>query len=132
LSLIQYARSKLPGLQELDLVGVNGAGPWAAAARAQAGSAIRCLAVDTGGFRFADVRDIQDVNFLPGGAKYGDLPGVLALGAPGKLWLAGEGAQIPSLLRQMYEVAGAQNNATHSKAAPAQRADEAVKWLLSE
>ena len=36
-------------------------------------------------------RSIGDLNFLPGGAKYGDLPGMLALGAPGELWLAGEG-----------------------------------------
>ena len=28
--------------------------------------------------------------FFPGAVKYGDVPSLLALGAPGKLWLAGE------------------------------------------
>jgi dienelactone hydrolase len=131
LSIIQYARSQVPGWKQLDLVGIGGAGPWAAAARAQAEGAVRCMAVDTGGFRFADVNDMRDINFLPGGAKYGDLPGMLALGAPGKLWLAGEHGQAPALLRQMYEVAGAHKKIASSKAEPARVADAAVNWLLA-
>ena len=39
-------------------------------------------AIDTAGFRFADVTDIHSPDFLPGGAKYGDLPGMLSLSAP--------------------------------------------------
>lgn len=34
--------------------------------------------------------DLRSPDFLPGGAKYGDLPGMLAAGEPGTLWLAGE------------------------------------------
>jgi dienelactone hydrolase len=132
LSVIQYTRNQLHGLELLDLVGQNGAGPWAAAARAQAGGAIRCLALVTRGFRFAKVADIQDVNFLPGGAKYGDVPGMLALGAPGKLWLAGEGAQTPVLLKQMYRAARAQKKLTLAQPAPDREAEEAVRWLLDQ
>ncbi len=132
LSVIQYARNHIRGLERLDLVGQGAAGPWAAAAKAQAGSAIQRLAIDTGGFRFADVTDIQDISFLPGGAKYGDLPGMLALGAPGKLRLAGEGAEIPALVRQVYQLAGAPQNVTLAQADPKHDAEEAVNWLLSE
>lgn len=132
LSVIQYARNHIRGLERLDLVGQGGAGPWAAAAKAQAGSAIQRLAIDTGGFRFAQVTDIQDINFLPGGAKYGDLPGMLALGAPGKLRLAGEGAEVPALVKQAYQLAGSPLNVTLAKADPKKEADEAVEWLLGE
>jgi hypothetical protein len=132
LSVIQYAREGMGGLTRLDLVGQGGAGPWAAAAKAQAADAIECLAVDTGGFRFANITDIQDINFLPGGAKYGDLPGMLALGAPSKLWVAGEGAEIPALLKRMYQVAGAQKKLTLAQVGPDQRTDAAVNWLLAK
>jgi hypothetical protein len=54
-----------------------------------AGAAIHKMALDTAGFRFAEVADWRDPRFLPGGAKYLDLPGFLAA-HPLPLWLAGE------------------------------------------
>ena len=63
--------------------------PIAAAARAVAGAAIARTALDTRGFRFAEVADWRDPRFLPGGAKYLDLPGFLAA-HPLPLWVAGE------------------------------------------
>jgi dienelactone hydrolase len=63
--------------------------PVAAAARAVAGAAIAKTALDTRGFRFAELADWRDPSFLPGGAKYLDLPGFLAA-HPLPLWLAGE------------------------------------------
>jgi len=131
LSVIKLVQTEMTGLKRLDLVGFNGAGAWVAAAKVQAGDAIICVAVDTGGFRFINVPDIYDVNFLPGGAKYGDLPGLLALGAPAKLWLAGEGAEAPQLLKQMYQVSRATPNLTISRNSPP-REDEAVAWLLKQ
>ena len=65
------------------------AAPVAAAARAVAGAAIGKTALDTRGFRFAELADWRDPRFLPGGAKYLDLPGFLAA-HPLPLWLAGE------------------------------------------
>ena len=56
-------------------------------------AAIDRAVVDTAGFRFAGLKSIDDADFLPGGAKYLDLPGMLALSAPYPLWLAGEGAK---------------------------------------
>jgi hypothetical protein len=132
LSAIRYARNDLRGLEQLHLVGLNGAGPWVAAAKALAGSAIACVAVDTGGFRFSNVTDIQDVSFFPGGAKYGDVPGMLALGAPGKLWLAGESAEGAALTKRIYQAAGAEKNLTLAQAQGQATAEGAVQWLLDQ
>jgi dienelactone hydrolase len=132
LSAIQYARANLPGGAHLDLLGLSGAGAWAAAAKAQAGNSVNRLAVDTAGLRFARLTDWQDVNFLPGAAKYGDLPGLLALGAPGKLWLAGEGVEAPPLTERIYREAHAGKRMTISHATPQEEEAEAVHWLLSD
>lgn len=59
--------------------GVENAGAIAAATAAIAGSAVKSLAADLAGFRFATLRDLWDVNFVPGGEKYGDVPALLAL-----------------------------------------------------
>ena len=72
------------------VAGVEGAGVIAAAATALAPTAVQQLACDTGGFRFAQLDNAWDVNFVPGGAKYGDVPGLLALCAPVKTTVVGE------------------------------------------
>jgi dienelactone hydrolase len=131
LTLVKYLRSyeasaQHPKPSSVDVAGFGGAGPIVAAARAVAREAIDRAAVDTGGFRFGKLTDYRDVNFLPGGAKYGDVPGLLALGAPGKLWLAGEGASVPDLARKIYGAA----NASITVSAKADRAAVA-QWLVS-
>ncbi len=73
--------------KQIDLVGLAGAGHWAAAAAAQSHSLLHAVAIDTQGFRFGDVLDIHSPDFLPGGAKYGDLPGMIELAALENLWL---------------------------------------------
>ncbi|MFO1481914.1 MAG: acetylxylan esterase [Verrucomicrobiaceae bacterium] len=65
-------------------------GPIAVAARAIAGEAVDRAAADTHGFRFGKVLDYRDPMFLPGGAKYRDLPGFIALNGEHALWLQGE------------------------------------------
>lgn len=75
---------------QIYVAGVEGAGVIAAAATALATSAVRQLACDTGGFRFAQLDNAWDVNFVPGGAKYGDVPALLALCAPIKTTVVGE------------------------------------------
>jgi Acetyl xylan esterase (AXE1) len=47
--------------------------------------------IDTGGFRFASVRDQQDRDFVPGAVKYGDVPALLKLCNPDKTKVLGEG-----------------------------------------
>ena len=101
-----------------------------AAAASQAGSAIHGIAVDTGGFRFANLTSYRDPNFLPGAVKYGDLPGLLSLCAPRPLWLAGEGGNFLQLGSRAYIAAeGKSRGAFHGP--PEQNADAAVSWLIT-
>jgi len=131
LTLVKYLRSyeasaQHPKPSSVDVAGFGCAGPVVAAARAVAREGIDRAAVDTGGFRFSRLTDYRDANFLPGGAKYGDVPGLLALGAPGKLWLAGEGASAPGLAQKIYGVA----KAPITVSAKSDRA-AAAQWLVS-
>ncbi|MGB6042280.1 MAG: acetylxylan esterase, partial [Pirellulales bacterium] len=113
----------------VDLVGFAGAGPWVAAARTQTGDAIRRTVVDTGGFRFGQVNDLHSLDFLPGGSRYFDLPGMLALAAPGSLWLAGE-EEVPQVVADVYKAAGAQDRVVLFRGDPNRMSQEAVAWLL--
>ena len=112
LSLVAYARADKPAAERVAVVGLGGAGHWVAAARAIAGSAIDLAAIDTAGFRFANLAAIDDPDFLPGGAKYDDLPGIIALSAPGPLWLAGESDSGLSPISAAYRAAGQPENLT--------------------
>ncbi len=118
------------GTEALDLVGLHGAGPWVAAARVQARAAINRVVVDTGGFRFGKLLDLYHPDFLPGGAKYGDLPGLIAFGSPGSLWLAGEGEKVPSIISRMYRSEGAQQRLTTFSGTRERLAEAAVEWLI--
>jgi hypothetical protein len=129
LTLASYAQSYADEKPRVDLAGFGAAGAWAAAARAQAGAAVSRAAIDTGGFRFAKLKSIRDVNLLPGGAKYGDLPGILALGAPCELWLAGEEPMLPGIVSAAYTAAGAIGMVQGFNGPAEQRPAEAVKWL---
>jgi dienelactone hydrolase len=118
--------------EEIHLVGLAGAGHWVAAARAQARDIINRTAIDTAGFRFHKVRDLHDPNFLPGGAKYGDVPGMLSLAAPGDLWLAGEGTKVPPMVVANYEVSGASKKLVVHAGKNEDKSTSVVRWLLSE
>jgi hypothetical protein len=129
LSVIRFARSRQADAAVM-LVGLDGAGPWAVAALAQADGAVAKAAIDTGGFRFGKVLDIHAPDFLPGGAKYFDLPGMLALAAPTPLWVAGEAAEAPQIVTTAYRAAGSPRTLTAVAGEASQRTDDAVGWLL--
>ena len=95
LTLIAFVANDEHGPREITLVGVNGAGPLVAAARAQAGKAVARSFIDTRGFRFVGLASYRDPDFLHGAVKYGDLPAMLSLGSARNLWLAGEGGKGP-------------------------------------
>lgn len=88
LSLIRVAQS---AGGEILLLGVEGGGRWAGAALAVAEGSVTAAGIDTTGFLFREVSDIRSPDLLPGGAKYHDLPGMIAAGLPSRLALAGTG-----------------------------------------
>jgi hypothetical protein len=130
LSVVKFARSHKPSPRRLTLVGFEGAGPIVAAARAQCGSAVDQAVIDTGGFRFGQVLDLHDPNFLPGGAKYGDVPGLLALAAPGRAWVAHAPDEDLTLPVAQYKAANAAANLELTTGDAARVRASAVEWLL--
>jgi dienelactone hydrolase len=131
LTVISFCRNYADAHPRVELMGFGNAGAWAAAARAQAGDAIARAAIDTGGFRFAKIRSMSDLNFLPGGAKYGDLPAMLALGAPGELLLAGEGtaSSVPDVVRAAYDAHGAATRLATFNGPEDEKIAAAIAWL---
>lgn len=130
LTMISVLKHGPQQAEKIDLVGLNGAGHWVAAARAQAGPMVDRAVVDTAGFRFARIAALDDPDFLPGGAKYLDLPGILALSAPGAMWLAGEGTETPQVIAAAYRAAGQPTGLTVYGGASAGAEAAAVDWLL--
>lgn len=113
--------------EALNVIALDGTGPIAVAARATAGQAISKLAVNTDGFRFSKLLNYRDPAFVPGGAKYGDLPALIALNAPHPIWVAGE--KRSTLAGKVFRLAKAEDNLTLSRN---KSAATAVKWLLRD
>jgi hypothetical protein len=88
--LLSPRDSSQPAVKKVSLAGFGKTGAVAVAARALAGKAISKAAVDTAGFRFGQLLDYRDPMFLPGGAKYLDVPGLLCVASAQPLWVAGE------------------------------------------
>jgi hypothetical protein len=129
---VKFINTHEPKSKSIDLVGLSGAGHWAAAARAICGGAIDHAAIDSGGFRFGRVLDIRDPNFLPGGAKYGDLPGILALAAPAPMLLFGENDEALAPVRAQYKAANAEKKLSAQTATGDAIRETTIKWLLAE
>jgi dienelactone hydrolase len=133
LTLVKFLRTAKvaahPHPRSVEVAGFGAAGPIVAAARAVADDAIDRAVVDTRGFRFGKLLDYRDPQFLPGGAKYLDLPGMLALGAPHPLWLAGEGSE-PALVSDAYRATSQMENLTTYDGEPSQKESAAIRWLL--
>ena len=117
---------------KVDVVGLGASGRLVAAAIAQAGGAVARAVIDTEGFRFNRLDDVYDIDFMPGATKYDDLPGLLALAAPTRIWLAGEGKEAPPVVRTAFAAAGKVGNLTTFSGASKDTAEQAVEWLLSE
>jgi len=129
LTAVRFAKSRRDEATVF-LVGLDGAGPWAAAALAQANGAVAKAAIDTGSFRFGQVLDIHSPDFLPGGAKYFDLPGMMALAAPTPLWIAGEGSAPPDATAAAYRATSGWQALTAFGGEATKKPEEATGWLL--
>lgn len=134
LTLVSFLRSDNtvlpPSVKTIAVAGWGSTGPIVAAARTLAGGAIDRAAVDTNGFRFGKVLDYRDPLFLPGGAKYLDLPGVIALNAPHPLWLAGENHE-PGIITAAYRAVSKAGELTRFTGEAAQKEVSAIEWLLN-
>ncbi|TWT97703.1 Abhydrolase family protein [Botrimarina colliarenosi] len=105
LATLAVAKRLRPGIERVGLVADASSAPYAIAALALAGDAVDAAAVDIGGFRFTDVAEWRDSRFLPGAVKYGDVPGLLALGAPRPTVLV-DGDADHALAAEAYEASG--------------------------
>lgn len=76
-------------LRGCTIVALDRTGPLAAVALAVQPE-IDKAALNTGGFRFGEVLDLQAPEFLPAAAKYGDLPGALSLAGSRPIYVVGE------------------------------------------
>lgn len=90
-------RMNPPGAAPLprSVVALDNTGPLAAVALAVLSDKTDSAIVNTNGFRFGNVLDLQSPGFLPAAGKYGDLPGALALAGHNatRLLVLGEGVQ---------------------------------------
>lgn len=129
LTLVTFLRTASigahPAPRSVAVAGWGSTGPIVAAARALAGQAINRAVVNTAGFRFGKVLNYRDPQFLPGGAKYLDLPGLIALSAPRPVWLAGEGANPEVFGAKFNELVSFRGEATQKQAS-------AAEWLLKD
>lgn len=131
-TLVSYVKNHEQKSKSITLVGLKSAGPIAAAALSQCVGAVDGAIVETDGFRFGKVLDLQDPNLLPGGAKYGDILGMLALGAPPKLWVAGDSADNMKLLASVYRADGNEDHLKIVEDTKAQNLASAIDWIGAE
>ena len=110
--------------EEVNLVGIDGAGPWVMLASAMAGGAVKRTVVDANGFDFASVKERGDVNFLPGALWYGGLYNMAALRAPGEMLVMNAGDADTSALTAAYGAAGASTKLRVEKGKV-----DVVEWL---
>jgi len=132
LSIVRFLRTAKvgdhPAPKKVSLVALGSRGAIGAAARAVAGDGIDAAAIDTRGFRFADVLDYRAPEFLPGAGKYLDLPGALAAAAPRPLWLAGE-PTVPEVVAAAAKATGAPDSVTRFGGPREEVAAAAAEWV---
>ena len=131
LALVRFMKTHDEQSPSIGLIALKGAGHWGAVARSVLGDSVDRYALDTSGFRFGEVRDLHAPDFLPGGAKYLDLPGFLLLGETNALWLAGEPTADLDRLRHLYRTQGKLSDLSIASAKGPERASaEAIDWML--
>ncbi len=128
LNLVEYVRKHESQPKRVYLVALDETAPVAAVAQLLSPNAVDRAALDTRGFRFAKVDNHRSLQFIPGGAKYGDLPGVLAALTPTSLFVAGESAET---LKPVLAAWGTEKSKlTLSDVQGDKTSAAAVEWLL--
>jgi dienelactone hydrolase len=128
LTAIAFAKN-YDKVKTVHLAGFGKAGPWVLLARGLCGDAVTRTAADFNGFRFDKVRTTNDEMMLPGGLKYGGLPALAALAAPGELYGHNyRGTGSGQWLKPVYEAAGASDK--HQRSSEKATNEKVVEWLL--
>ncbi len=127
LSVCAYLLQSAPAVR-LSAVALDAeTGPILAAARAVAGGRLEAAVIDTEGFRFAEVGAIHSPAFLPGGAKYLDVPGLLLAAPAGDLLLGDREDGWTWLTQCLQDQPGLRVERLDAPAG--ERAARAVAWL---
>ena len=129
LTLVAFVRGHEYTPDQVSLIGLGGAGHWVAAARAQARSAVDHAVIGLDGFRFSRVNELHHPDFLPGGAKYFDVVGMLAVAAPSSSWVSAARPQALAVASRCYRAAGKEQALQVTKT-EANSTAAAIKWLL--
>jgi dienelactone hydrolase len=128
LTAVAFARGA-KGVKRVDLLGLERAGPWAVLARALCGDKVGRTAADLDRFRFERILSSSDEMMLPGALKYGGLPALSALCAPGELFLHNaNGTGTDRWLRSAYAAADASGRLRRE--ADRQAPETVIGWLL--
>jgi hypothetical protein len=128
LTAIRFARSRAGKDGRVLLVGTGPAAAWAAGARALAIAEVDRAALDVDGYRFHAADRIDSPDFLPGAVKYGDVPALVALSAPGDVWVRDrQGGQTElDLVRRAYSL----ESTRLTLAGPDSSLEDAVSWAI--
>ncbi|PAY18136.1 acetylxylan esterase [Rhodopirellula sp. SM50] len=111
LCVLAYLDHSTPD-EPVTLVADSSSSVSSAAASVVAGDSVDEFHLDSGGFRLNSVADYSDEHFVPGAAKYFDLPGLLSLRAPSALTIRGEANGAMGLVQKVYAAAGAADRLT--------------------
>lgn len=116
------------GAEKVHLIGWGSAGPAVVLAKAVCGPAVERTAADLDQFRFDAISSTQDPRLLPGAVKYGGLPGLACLCAPGELYLHHHaGTSSGKWTKAAYQAANAADKLTRE---PKQAsAADVIKWV---
>jgi dienelactone hydrolase len=115
--------------EKVHLVGWGKAGPWVLLARGLCGDAVGRTAADVDGFRFESVGTDYNEMMLPGAVKYGGLPALAALAAPGELSVHNNrGTGMGQWLKAAYGAAKATDH-LHTSGDKIE-AEKVAEWLV--
>lgn len=128
ITALDSIRKLTPEAKHISLIALD---PETAPIAALAGAAtpqtdLHALIIDTNEFRFQEVSSIRSPQFLPLLPKYADLPGLIALNAPRKIFAMGEHPGLPGIATAAYEVAGVPNTVRTTESTDW---EAAAKWL---
>ena len=131
LTATRFARDRAGANGAVILVASGPAAAWAAGARVLAAADVNRAVLDLQGFRFAGVDRIDAPDFLPGAAKYGDVPALLALSSPREVWIlesADEARASLGLVTRAYSANGAGAELTIAPAGAS--IDDGIAWAV--